>query len=122
MKMLQNSTKVNWAEMYYSHNVNVAYEMFLKLFLSNMNEACPTKKIKYRKKQHRPWMTKGLINACRKNNNLYLSLIKHRTQSADFKYNKHKKKLTSILQICEINYYSNKLKEYKNDMKKYGTY
>ena len=107
---------MNWDTIYDSHNVNVAYEMFLKLFQSNMNEACPTKKIKCRKKEHKPWMTNGLINACRKKNNLYLSFIKHRTQSAEIKYTKYKKKLTSILQNCEGKYYSNKLKEYKNDV------
>ena len=45
-----------------------------------MNEICPTKKIKCRKKEHKPWMTSGLINACRKNNNLYLSFGKWRNK------------------------------------------
>ena len=41
-----------------------------------------------RKNRHKnkPWISKGLHNACKKKNTLYREFVKHRTKEAENKY------------------------------------
>ena len=59
----------------------------------------------------KPWLTKGLINACKKNNLLYKSVLKNRTDQAKFKYKQYKNKLNLFcLNVTGVNLW-NKLDE-----------
>ena len=69
------------------------------------------------KRQHKPWMTSGLKNACKKKNILYKRFLKSRSEVAEVRYKSYKNKLTSILRQCEKDYYSNLLEESKQNIK-----
>ena len=69
------------------------------------------------KRQHKPWMTSGLKNACKKKNILYKRFLKSRSGVAEVRYKSYKNKLTSILRQCEKEYYSNLLEENKQNIK-----
>ena len=56
-----------------------------------------------KKLTNKPWISKGLHNACRKKNTLYREFVKHRTQETENKYKY--KKLTNI-RIRKKQYYS----------------
>ena len=82
------------------NDVNKSYEGFVNTF----NELyysmhCLLRKACLRNKlENRPWFTKGLANACKKNN-LYKKYIKYKTMHAENKSIKHK--LTNILRYAK---------------------
>ena len=56
------------------------------------------------KRPNKPWMTRGLKNACKKKNLLYKYFLKSRSkQQSEDKYKTYKNKLTTILGKCEQN-------------------
>uniref|UniRef100_A0A3Q2ZQH6 Reverse transcriptase domain-containing protein n=1 Tax=Kryptolebias marmoratus TaxID=37003 RepID=A0A3Q2ZQH6_KRYMA len=65
----------------------------------------------------KPWMTKGLRNACKKKNNLYSCFLKLRTKESEDKYKKYKNKLVWIIRKHKKEYYSDLLDKSKSDMK-----
>ena len=67
--------------MYEEVDIDKAYETFLSIFKSSYDKNCPLKQCN-RKQNYRekPWITKGLQNACKKNNTLYREFIKYRRQ------------------------------------------
>ena len=59
----------------YVEEVNDAYEAFRKIYLSLYDSYCPIIQCKYKHKYDaKPWITKGLLNACKKKNKLYKRL------------------------------------------------
>lgn len=109
---------LDWTDVYETDNVNACYTSFMALFTDSFNISCPVVKVKHKQENSRkPWLTKGLINACKKKNNLYKSFIKYRNKQAEIKYKTYKNKLISILRSAEKMYYCKKLKDYKNDIK-----
>lgn len=79
----------NWENVYRENDVDRAYESFLGTFTLLYNKNCPIRQ--YSRKQKyvdRPWITKGLQNACKKKNTLYREFLKERTKEAEYKYKK----------------------------------
>ena len=58
-----------------------------------MIKNCPVREDS-RKNRHKnkPWISKGLHNACKKKNTLYREFVKHRIKEAENKYKKYKNK------------------------------
>ena len=70
----------SWDAVYNETDVNNAYETFLRIFMSLYDKNCPIKQYSRKHKYtDRPWITKGLQNACKKKNTLYREFIKQRT-------------------------------------------
>ena len=67
-----------------------------------------------------PWMTKGLINACNKKNNLYKKFIKNRNEINEQRYKKNKNKLISVLRMSKQEYYTKILNKHKKNIKETG--
>ena len=88
-------------------------KMFSKKLISCFNKCCPVAEIKVRRNTNKPWLTKGLINACRKKNHLYKRQLQTKHNDDVSRYLTYKNKLTSILCKAEKQYYSNKLFECK---------
>ena len=65
----------------------------------------------------KPWMTKGLVNACKKKNKLYRDFIKYRTKDKEIKYKLYKNKLIDIIRINKKEYYNKLLENNKNNIK-----
>ena len=82
----------NWDNVTYEDDVKVAYSHFIERFQSSYEKCCPVKKV--RVDEHngciKPWFTKGLRNACRKNNCLYKTFLQNRTDTAEIKYKAYK--------------------------------
>ena len=62
----------DWSSVIQCNDVDEAYVKFINLYKLKLNSCCPVKKyiVKDVQKQ-KPWITKGLENACKKKNNLY---------------------------------------------------
>ena len=87
-------------------DANESYNNFLDNFTNMYNEHCPVKKVKLaHSKVYKPWFTKGLQNACKKKNNLYVKYLKTKSTEDITRYKTYKNKLTSILRICEKVYF-----------------
>jgi len=94
-------SKCNWNDVHINDDVNIAYKCVHKIYVDLYNETCPLVKMKCLDKCQKSWLTKGLINAIKKKNYLYKSLIKYNFKEADKTYKTYKNKLTSILRIAE---------------------
>jgi len=109
--------QLDWSNILNTDDVNMAYKKFHKKFTDVYNETCPVVKLKLRRKNHKPWITASLSNACKKKNLLYKQFLKYRTEESQLKYKNYKNRLTSILRSSEKLYYADKLVKYKNDLK-----
>ena len=96
----------DWSYVYQCKDVNEAYSYFIDLFKTDFNSCCPVKRIKVMEsKKNKPWITKGLENACKKKSNLYKSFLRNRTTHSLFKYKLYKNKLTSVLRFAQKDYH-----------------
>ena len=101
-----------------SEDVNFTYTKLIEIFTNTYESSFPVRNLSRKtKRQHKPWMTPGLKNGCKKKNVFYKSFLNARNDTAEVRYKKYKNKLTSILRYYEKKYYSNLLKESKNNTK-----
>ena len=108
----------NWDDIVTCLDVNQAYEMFLNKFLLVYNECCPVRQVKLKQiVKQKPWMTRGLINACKKKNSLYRIYLKVRTFQSNQTYKCYKNKLTKILKYAEKQYYGKLFEACKSNIK-----
>uniref|UniRef100_A0A672FVC1 Reverse transcriptase domain-containing protein n=1 Tax=Salarias fasciatus TaxID=181472 RepID=A0A672FVC1_SALFA len=116
---LNNSlARQDWSAVYGETDVDSAYSKFLDIFISLYDKNCPVKEFYSRAKHKlRPWLTKGIINACKKKNNLYKLFIKSKTKEAEQKYKLYKNKLTDVIRTSKQLYYRKKLNESKSNIK-----
>lgn len=108
----------DWSPVYQEHDVDIAYKKFLDTFVFLYNKHCPVK-VYSKKEEHKrhPWLTKGIINACKKKNNLYKKFITLKTDEAEQKYKKYRNKLTDIIRSSKQLFYRKILYENKNNIK-----
>ena len=70
----QKLTYHDWNAVYCADGVNESYNIFINYIVNLYNECCPLIKLKCNsKKQNKPWLTRGLRNACKKSNVFILS-------------------------------------------------
>ena len=107
----------NWSEIFVSSNVDEAYNGFINVIQNAFNTTCPLKKIKQRTCNSKPWVTKGLANAFKKQKTLYKRFLKNRTKDNEQKYKAYKNRLINIKRFSQKEYYSNLLEVNKNNIK-----
>ena len=88
------------------------------MFRAEFESCCPIKKFRVQvMSKKKPWITKGLENACKKKNNLYRNFLKCKSTSSLCRYKAYKNKLTTALRYAEKEYYNRLLYEKKDDIK-----
>ena len=60
----------NWSDTLQAKNVNVAYEYFINNVKNSFERNCPLQRIKSKQLNNKPWLTRGLLNACKKQKSL----------------------------------------------------
>ncbi len=72
-----------WDEVYITTDPDQAYEAFSSTLLKLYDEHCPLTESPSNNKNrnHKPWITKGLDNACKKKNRLYKLYMKQNQRS-----------------------------------------
>lgn len=119
MAFKQSLQQQDWNEILEEQDTNRAYDKFLFIFINLLNYNCPiiqqypTKRLS----NSSPWMTNGLLNACKKKNVLYRNYIKKRSPQTEAKYKTYKNKLTTVLRKCKKEYYQTLLEKNKNNIK-----
>lgn len=76
----------NWNSIYNKTDMHCAYDEFIKTFRKLYDKNCPIKEVKSSSRPIQSWITKGLQNACKKKNTLYIEFIKLRTIESEHKY------------------------------------
>ena len=65
--LIKDLTETNWDTVIRSENVNCMYDTFSEKLANSYNTNCPIVNEKVKKRRtDKPWMTKSLINACKK--------------------------------------------------------
>ena len=107
----------NWESVLQSDDVDSAYNEFINVTKEKFNESCPLKKVNYKKMPIQPWLTKGLLNACKKQKTLYKQFLKCRTSITELRYKNYKNKLTTIKRKCKKQYFSKLINDNRDDIK-----
>ena len=116
--LIKDLHKETWEEVYLQQSANMCYEEFLDKFERILEKNCPlTIKSSKNRDNLKPWLSKTLINACRKKNTLYIESLKSKLQADEDKYKTYKNKLIKILKTAEQNYYNEQLNKHRNNMK-----
>ena len=99
-------TRSTRSTVYRESDVDSAYGHFLDIFISLYNTHCPAEErcIKTNKTKS-PWLTKGILNACKKKSNLYKVFIKLKTKEAEQRYKIYRNNLTDIIRTSKKLYY-----------------
>ncbi len=97
IELEQEMMKQNWNKVFIEKEANRAYEAFLLIFKTLYDKHCPAIEIHAKQnREKRPWLTKSLINACRKKNSLCKQFLKVRLEQAEMRYKRYRNKLNSI--------------------------
>jgi len=118
VKFKEELRRVDWEVILEENDVNKASTSFVKIVKDLYDKHFPIRKVRVNTKQkHKPWLTKGLLNACHKKNRLYKAFVVNKTLESERKYKTYKNKLTSVLRFSEKKYYSDLLHENRNNIK-----
>ena len=117
-KLKSDLTDHNWDNVRQCESANDAYDSFINTVQECFDINCPLRKTKAKHTFiNKPWLTKGLVNACKKQKTLYKRFLKNKTIENESKYKVYKNKLTSVKRFCEKVYYSSLIENNKNDIK-----
>ena len=113
-----------WDQVYAATEPNEAYNAFMTVLMKLYDKHCPFKKTFHKNQQKlgKPWMTKGIKNACKKKNQLYKIFLKDRNKESETRYKKYKNKLTNIIRTSKKDYYYKILDQHKNNIHNMETY
>ena len=109
---------INWETVWNESYPNSPFSRFMHTQSNTYNDACPVKITKYVGKTiwtDKPWLTRGLKNACIKKNNLYLAFIKDTSEFTESRHKRYKNKLTKLVHLEKKNYYRKKLEDCKTN-------
>ena len=108
----------SWNSVYLTNNAHRSYDIFISIIKRYYNDCFPLKKVLVGNgRKDKPWVTKGLRNACKKKRNLYVKFLKRRSSESEQRYKTYKNKLNSIMTRCKKDYYTNLLQSHKNNIK-----
>ena len=79
IKLYEKLSNESWNAIHDTDNVDEAYNNFRNTVSTLYNECCPFRNVQPQKILSKPWMTKQLINACKKKKSLYINFYKNRS-------------------------------------------
>jgi len=108
----------DWYDVTSCNDVDDSCKVFMEVFSSKLNKHCPVRETKkHTSREIKPWLTKALINCCKKDKKLYKHFIAKRNITAETRYKTYKNKLTSVLRHAEKMYFKDLLDANKNNIK-----
>ena len=110
---------INWSKVRHCRNANEACINFFNIIDSLYDECFPVAKIRLKqKKRITPWITRGIKKSSKRKQKLYEKFLKHRIILNEEKYKAYKNLFESIKRKSKKSYFSKKILQYKNNMKK----
>lgn len=120
LELIKSDLKmVDWSGVYSSNTIDEAYDNMVKLVKSSVDKHCPIKKVIQNSNNNasKPWLTKGIIKACRRKNRLYYRFVNNRTQENECRYKRYKAVLSNVIAGSKKNYIQTSLQSVRNDTK-----
>ena len=109
-------SEVDWGNLCSISNPN---EYFLKVFSGTYDLAFPLKTISVKRKTlQNPWMTKCLLKSSKLKQKLYEKFVEKRSPRNESIYKAYKSLFESLKKNSKKNYYTKRLENYQNDIKK----
>ena len=103
---------INWGKVRQCRNANEANINFFNIIDSLYDECFPVAKIRLKQKKHfTPWITRGIKKSSKRKQKLYEKFLKQN-------YFERKNLFESIKRKSKKSYFSKKILQYKNNMKK----
>ena len=93
-----------------------AYDTFLNILESQIEECLPLKKIQI--KAYSDWLSKGILIFCRQKHLLFKTFKQNPTVENEATYNTYTNKPTHIIRQSKKMHFKNKLELYKKDCRK----
>ena len=117
-KFKQKLRNINWSNIKILQNVNYALSKFLEIFISLYNECFPKIKVQLKpQRQFNPWIAKGIRKPSKKKQELYGKFLKKKMKQSETEYKLYKNMFESIKHKSKKSYYSQKIIEYKDNIK-----
>ena len=102
-----------WQDVFLESDSDKAYDMFSYKLVYYYNKNIPLVKSKSRKKNKRPWITKGILQSIKTRNKLYKLAINSQCNENFVSYRKYINKLNGLIRLSRKMYYSQKLENNK---------
>ena len=119
----QKLREVNWNEVKQSNNANKSYAKFSEICTSLYEECFPKFKIKLNQRKNlSPWITKGIKKSSKRKQKLYEKFLKKRNAFNETAYKTYKNLFEAIKRKSKKNHYSQKILQFKYDIKKMDCY
>ena len=117
--------ETNWESILNDTNTNSAYDKFLDIYTSLLNEHLKLVTTKFNKYKHKlkSWITKGILKSLKTKDKLYKKMISlKRTNNTSYesykiKYDRFKQILHNILRAAKQKYWNDQFESSKNNMK-----
>ena len=108
---------LDWSEVTNCNDVNIGLDKFNDKLFAFYKKCILVKKICV-KPNHKPWITKGLLNSIKHKNKLYVRYLKNPCDYTRNRYKCFRNKLTHLLRISEQKYVRDFLAKYSSNLKK----
>ena len=109
-------TQELWEDVYRESNVDKAYDIFLNRLLYYYEKNIPLAKMKSRRKNKHPWITKGIMRSIKTRNKMYKLAVTTQSDTDFKKYRKYRNRLNSLIRLSRKMYYSQKFENNKNNV------
>src|ERR1043165_7281815 len=102
---------------------SMAYTLFIDKYKHLYDTAFPIVHCTTNKRHvyKQPWMSKALFKSCNVKDRLYLKYIKHPTHANRASFNSYRNKFKQIRRAAERTYYTDRIMNCENDLKKTWT-
>ena len=109
---------VDWNNVMMNGNAQNSYTLFHNAFKELYNECFPLKLSKSLYRKRLKWLTPGLKISIKHKNKLYIKSLKFPTPNNQNAYKLYKRKLHSLLQKCERNYFDRAFAQNRHNLRK----
>ena len=97
-------SSASWDDIVNDNDVNHNYRKFVNIFSETFNSSFPVRPgSPPKKRKHKPWMTKGRVNACKKKNLLYKRFLTSRSSMSEIRYKTYMNKHTLFCDTAKNN-------------------
>ena len=119
-RMKDKLSDINWQRELNNQDANEDYQKFTSIFNEVYNDCIPLKKYKNnnRKEPKFPWISKGIVKSINTKNKLYKKYLKKPNEKNQSVFKVYRNKLNSIIRKSKRNYYDNRFKMVKNNLRK----
>ena len=117
---INTDLEIDWDSYLCNATANESFQLFHNKLLETLDQYVENKTVKlsYKKVIKEPWLTKGIIQANRKQLLLYKNWLKDKDNIKYERYKQYQKVLRKIKRNCKMNYYQDQCEKYKQDSKK----